>query len=199
MPASELEHVSESLARFWDAFTVTCESHIAQASASLTVDVGTPQQEEVKSIYGLYSLMVMAHEAIQFWVLMCEEPRRLPELTSQLTVDERRQLRDCVFATFVTSEVGLRLSRLLIDKLLQQMSSAGPAGRASHDALCDRLHSLCPSLFHQEDVMRAKVRTAALVFKAPCSPSLTFDCPPHATHCPLYLSVLTACHSLCCI
>jgi hypothetical protein len=163
VPASVLEHVSESVSRFWDAFTVTCETHLEQASASLTVDVGTPQQEEVKSFYGLYSLMMMTHEAIQFWVLLCEEPRRLPELTSQLTIEERRQLQDCVFATFVTSEVGLRLSRLLIDKLLKQMSSSGPAGRASHDALCDRLHSLCPSLFHQEDVMRAKVWNGSIV------------------------------------
>eukprot|EP00730_Choanoeca_flexa_P008962 TRINITY_DN12562_c0_g2_i1.p1 TRINITY_DN12562_c0_g2~~TRINITY_DN12562_c0_g2_i1.p1 ORF type:complete len:1292 (+),score=380.00 TRINITY_DN12562_c0_g2_i1:19-3894(+) len=156
VPASVLGSASDRLSRFWDAFAVTCDSQLEQAGASLAVEEGTPQQEEVKSLYGLYSLMVMTHEAIQFWLLLCEEDRRLPELTAQLTPDQRRQLQTSTFAAWVTSEVGLDLSRALIDKLLRQMSSRGPAGRQDHDHMCERLHNLCPSLFHQEDVMRAK-------------------------------------------
>ena len=99
----------------------------------------------------------MTHEFLQFWLLLCEEPGRLAELTAQLTEEERYKLRDSSFATLVTDQLGVALAKALIDKFLKQISLTDTDKRR-HDRMCQRLNSVCPSLFNLEDMKRAQVR-----------------------------------------
>ena len=119
----------------------------APIAAKTSVDVHSFEAAQFNS---LYQLLVTSQEVLSLWQLLAEST--ISAVTSQLTDDELRHLRELKFNELVCSKPGV----LLCQRLITVLVSCFLDDNASITTLSNRLRQICPSLFSSDDAICSK-------------------------------------------
>lgn len=138
---------------------------------SSTVDVGSFENAQFSSLYGLLS---RAQEVIALWQLLADN--ELSVIVHALESAEKEQLAAMSVRDLVTTECGSSLCQRLITSLV----SCYLDDNASVETLSSRLRDICPTLFSADDAVCSKAteilsiarNSAAQESRAKCEESL---------------------------